>query len=124
MVWRIMRRAPLRMGRLAWGFASGGHTRKPAIAKGLFFSDDIPAADLDRCEPSAGAAALVTHPCSVPNSAKLLIMCCSPDITSLSCSDVRFVTLLAQHASPVAFIDGGRVPEQVCHRDHCRQTWL
>ena len=50
MVRRIARRSPMRAARITWGFITKDYTRSAASAKDLFFSDDIPAADLDRCE--------------------------------------------------------------------------
>ncbi len=48
MVGRIMRRSPLRAARITWGFITKNYARSAASARDLFFSDDIPAADLER----------------------------------------------------------------------------
>ena len=48
MVGRIVRRSPLRAARITWGFVTKAYTRSAASARDLFFSDDIPAEDLER----------------------------------------------------------------------------
>ena len=53
MVGRIVRRSPLRAVRITWGFITKGYTRSAASAKDLFFSDDVPAEDLNRCHLAA-----------------------------------------------------------------------
>ena len=48
MVRRIVRRAPMRAARITWAFVTKAYTRSAASAKDLFFSNDIPAEDLER----------------------------------------------------------------------------
>ena len=46
---RITRAAPLKSLRITWAFISKAYARSSSAARELFFSDDLPLEDLDRC---------------------------------------------------------------------------
>lgn len=50
LVKRITRAAPLKSLKITWAFITKAYARSPSAARELFFSDDLPPAELDRCE--------------------------------------------------------------------------